>query len=256
MTIFKPERFRKHIVQLGHVYGGPPFWYEILREDANPDNIWRALLCIGSLKVDGPEAAVRQKLHHPDSRVRAWACFATGQLEDEAGVEVIRNLQRDSSRRVRVHAGFALRMLIGDPPLTGVPEAEDNIRDELILISEDSSRIQDQIAEALHPLEYRLAFASSEEETIEMALRLRPQILVTDNQKGRDNTSGLRMTTKICSNNQLKEIVLFMLTADPVDAAFLWHGGDYYLRKGPVALVALAYHVHHYLERSKTPLYA
>jgi len=64
------------------------------------------------------------------------------------------------------------------------------------------------------------------------ALLLKPLAIVTDNQKGRDNLSGLNMTWDICRIPELRETVLFMLSADYVEVAFLWGGGDCFIHKG------------------------
>jgi len=247
MHTIQPPLFKQQVLMIGNAHGGPPFWYEILREDTNAESIRRALLFVGCLGAHGCEEAVRNKLHHPDSRVRAWACFAAGELQDEEARPTIRTLMADSSARVRRQARHALVSLdsggsrlasrhIGAPP-----------EDALVLISDDSGRMQDQLASVLRPKGFRLAFASSEDETYEMAARLWPWAVITDNQKGRDNLSGLRMTQRLASAPGHRETIVFMMSADFVEGAFLWNGGDRYLPKIGPTLVPLVSSIEDYL---------
>jgi CheY-like chemotaxis protein len=246
---FDTKNFSQDVVRLGDAHGGPPFWYEVLREDSNPDNIWRALLYIGCLGISGPEPAMRYKLHHPDSRVRAWACFALGQLNDETAVERIAELETDPSSRVRIHAEDAIGSIVGHSPPNENGNDREPIGEALILISDDSAGVQNQLASALEPLGYPLAFASNEDETLAMALDLHPAAIITDNQKGKDNLNGLRMTGKIANHPELREVVLFMLTADALEGAFLWNGGDYFLQKTPECVSMLITAMQAYLAR-------
>ena len=64
-----------------------------------------------------------------------------------------------------------------------------------------------------------------------MALCLIPQAVITDNQKGKDNLSGLNLTLELARKAELQDTVLFMLTADFIEPIFLWNGGDYFLSK-------------------------
>lgn len=247
MHIIQQPLFKQQILMMGNAYGGPPFWYEILREDMEAENIRRALLFVGCLGAHGCEEAVRNKLHHPDSRVRAWACYAAGELRDEEARGIIRKLTADSSARVRQQARSSLHRL--DPG--GRRPASSRIaapsQDALVLISDDSGRIQDQLASALRPKGFQLAFASSEDETYEMASRLWPWAVITDNQKGRDNLSGLRMTQHLASMPGLRETIVIMLSADLVEGAFLWNGGDRFLPKIAPALLALVASIEDFL---------
>jgi hypothetical protein len=80
MDAFSNPKFKRPIASLANAYGGIKFWPENLRPNMNPDAIWRALLYIGSITKTGFEPQIRQLLVHNDSRVRAWTCFALGQL--------------------------------------------------------------------------------------------------------------------------------------------------------------------------------
>jgi len=247
MHATQPPLFKQQVLMIGNAHGGPPFWYEILREDMNPENIRRALLFVGCLGAHGCEEAVRNKLHHPDSRVRSWACFAAGELHDEEARATVRTLMADSSARVRRHARHALVSLDSGgsrPPSRHVAAPSE---DALLLISDDSGRMQDQLASVLRPKGFRLAFASSEDETCEMAARLWPWAVITDNQKGRDNLSGLRMTQRLSSAPGQRETIVFMMSADFVEGAFLWNGGDVYLPKTGPALQPLVSALEDYL---------
>jgi CheY-like chemotaxis protein len=246
MVVTESPLFKQQVLMMGSAYGGPSFWYEILREDLNPESIRRSLLFLGCLGGHGCEAAIRSKLHYPDSRVRGWACFAAGELLDYGAQETLRSLTTDSSARVRRQARSALSRL--DP---GRAQARARThppsQDVVILVSDDSARMQDQLGDALRSRGYELTFASSEIETYEMASRLWPWAVVTDNQKGRDNLSGLRMTERLASTPAHEETLLFMISADPVEGAFLWHGGDFFLPKGLPSLGSLVSTVEDYL---------
>ena len=43
--------------------------------------------------------------------------------------------------------------------------------------------------------------------------------------------SGLNMTWALCRSTELRESVIFMLSADFIDPIFLWNGGDCFLSK-------------------------
>lgn len=249
MVDFSSQLLRRQVLSIGDAYGGPPFWYELLREDSNPDNVWRALLYIGCFTAPGPEPAIRNKLLHPDSRVRAMACFALGRFQDEAAADRLRQLCGDPSPRVRIHARTALAAIVeaGDlPPMGSAATPSDSA---IILVSEDSLRLQDAIAEALQSLGQRVACAADTVETIEIARRLRPIIVVTDNQKGKDNTAGLRVTEAISRDPTLRESILLMLSADFLDGVFLWHGGDCFIHKILAGLGQLQAVAAEYLQR-------
>ena len=234
--------FRAQLSMLGAAYGGAPFWYEILREDARPENIWRSLLFLASASARRCEEPIRNRLHHPNSRVRGWACFALGELNDEAARPRLQELADDPSARVRRQARQALLRLNRHGGRQPASRPRSEAAEALVLISDDSGRVQDQLASVLRPRGFPLAFASSEDETIEMAQRLCPWAILTDNQKGRDNLSGLRMTERLPSLPGLEETILLMMTADSVEGAFLWAGGDAFFlkgRAGPPQLVAV-----------------
>lgn len=231
MLNFSSPRLRRQVLSIGDAYGGPRFWYELLREDCNPDNVWRALLYIGCLGAPGPEPAIRNKLLHPDTRVRAMACFAAGQYRDEAAADQLLQLCADGSPRVRIHARAALAAIVKPGAIPALPGDASHTEFATILISEDSLRSQDALTEALGAFGPRIACAAETAETMEMARRLRPIMVVTDNQKGRDNTAGLRVAEEISRDAQLRETTLLMSSADPLDGVFLWHGGDYFVHK-------------------------
>jgi len=235
------DRAAAQIVSIGNGYGGRLFWYEILREDSVSNNIRKALLYIGCLSIPGAELAVRQKLHHPSSRVRSAACKAVSLLKDAASIEALHDLDADPSPRVRTEARRALVALHvkGNGKETAAPEPADPGQ-PLVLISDDSARVQDQMTQMLTPYDFRLAYASSLPETMEMAHRLLPDAILTDNQKGRDNQSGLRMTGMIAQDEGHGDTGLVMVSADPIAGPFLWEGGDRFFLKPFVPTEALA----------------
>ena len=231
MDAFSEPAFADQIVELAMPYGGLEFWSENLSPRMNPDATWRALMLVGCMQENGYEERIKELLIHPDSRVRAWACFALGRLGDEASVEQIRAMNADPSNRVRIHAWQAIRTMI-DPdeslrlfPIR-VPQSE-----SLILVSEDSKTAQSNLDELFSRMGFPVVVASTERQTLDAALRLRPGAVITDNQKGRYNLSGLNLTWDLCRIPELRETTIFMLTADSMEAIFLWNGGDYFLSK-------------------------
>jgi CheY-like chemotaxis protein len=205
------------------------------------------LMVIGCLGNPNLAEPARYLLTSPDSRVRAWACFALGQFKDEQALEQIYALNADHSNRVRIHAWQAVQAIVGPEESQRhfgirIPQHE-----SLILISEDSRRMQQQLKEIYQRMGYRVITAATEEETITAALKLQPQAIITDNQKGADNLSGLNMTWDICRHLELRETILFMLTADFVEPVFLWQGGDFFLSKFKTQLADIAQIVNEYL---------
>lgn len=129
-------------------------------------------------------------------------------------------MNKDPSNRVRIHAWQAVQAIVGPEqsarrfPIS-IPQHE-----TLILISEDLLKMQEDLAATFGPMGFRIEFASDEAETMENAIALKPQAIITDNQKGTDNLSGLNMTFDLSRQEPLRETVLFMLTADFVEPCF------------------------------------
>lgn len=242
MDIWRDPAFDKSILGIAQAYGPYEFWTQNLQPGMNPIAAWRALLVVAAMKdrIFAPNA--RNLLGNDDSRVRAWACFCLAHLRDEKALEQIKALRNDPSPRVRFHARRAAQVISGLPVPPGRPPLGHHrfehdplahrAMGDLILISDDSPNVKVQMTAAFRGQRYRLTYAAEEAETIAMALSLKPLAIITDNQKGRDNLSGLNMTWDICRHPELREVVLFMLSADQVEVAFLWSGGDWYIRKG------------------------
>ena len=247
MTILHVDRFRQKIIDAAEVYGGAIFWNDILMSDGYAENLWRGMLFVGCARLPGYNHQVYSKLNHPDSRVRAYGCFALGQLGEMKALNRIDSLMFDPSPRVRIHARFAHQTLTGDRFNGDENTPREGAHKDKVLISEDSGLAQEQLIEGLTGLNLDLEVASTAEETIDKALQLRPRVIITDNQKWGDNTSGLRMISQISRTPELQEIVIFMLTADPIEAALLWHGGDMHFIKGQYALAGLGYQIASYL---------
>jgi len=247
MDIFANPAFDKAILGIAQAYGGLGFWVPNLAPKNNPNATWRALLVIGALKDSRFADKARRLLVSSDSRVRAWACFALGQMKDESSLEQIYAMNADSSNHVRVHAWQAVQAIVGPEESTRhfpirIPNWEN-----LILISDDSKKIQDTLSDVYRGMKFQVRVASSEQETIELALKLKPQAILTDNQKGVDNLSGLNMIWDLCRRSELRETIIIMLTADFLEPIFLWSGGDCYLQKGRATLNDLAGVVLEYL---------
>jgi CheY-like chemotaxis protein len=239
--------FQSGILALAQAYGDYPFWIQNLRPGMNPDATWRALLVVGCLKDQMARHLVRSLLVHKDSRVRAWACFAAGQLGDEASIEQIHALNADASNRVRIHAWQAIQTMVGHEESARLFPIKIPPQESLVLVSDDSETMRHTLADLLQTNGFVVRFAASEQGTVELASRLHPQAIITDNQKGRDNLSGLNLTWDLCRRTDLRETVIFMLSADHVEPIFLWSGGDYYLLKLSANLEELVHAVVEYL---------
>ena len=235
MDIWRDAAFDKGILGIAQAYGPYEFWTQNLQPGMNPLASWRGLLVVAAMKDRTFAPNARNLLGNHDSRVRAWACFALAHLKDEKALDQILALRNDPSPRVRFHARRAAQVLLARPVPPGRPPEGHMAMGDLILISDDSPNIKVQMAAAFRGQPYRLTYTTDEGETSAMALALKPLAIITDNQKGRDNLSGLNMTWDICRHPALREVVLFMLTGDYVELAFLWNGGDWYIRKGEIA---------------------
>ncbi len=235
MDIWRDPAFDKSILGIAQAYGPYEFWTQNLQPGMSPEAAWRALLVVAALKDRAFAPNARNLLGSGDSRVRAWACFALAHLKDELALEQLRALREDPSPRVRFHARRAAQLISGLPVPPGRPPLGHSAMGDLILISDDSPKVKVQMAAAFRGERYRLTYAAEEGETLAMARMLKPLAIITDNQKGRDNLSGLNMAWDICRRPELREVVLFMLSADAVEIAFLWNGGDWYVRKGELA---------------------
>jgi hypothetical protein len=115
------------------------------------------------------------------------------------------------------------------------------------LVSSDAPEAQARLGIQVKERRCRIGYAPTERETVDAALRLKPLAIVTDNQKGRDNLSGLNMTWDICRLPELRETILFMLTEDRVEPAFLWNGGDWFIHKRGLPGAMLAKPIEEYL---------
>ena len=216
----------------------------------NPDAIWRALMVVGCMENTNFSDDARRLLNHPDSRVRAWACFALGRFQDGKSVERILSLCSDPSNRVRVHARQALQKLIGlEKANLHINIRPHTIEQECrILLSEDEVLFSRRFMFAiLRSSGFNVDTAESASETIKKALASRPKIIITDNQKDSDNLSGLNMTWDICRTPELRETIIIMRTADFVEPVFLWSGGDYFLSKDIGDPEQILLPVHEYL---------
>jgi CheY-like chemotaxis protein len=247
MDIFTKPTFGKAILGIAQAYGDPGFWFENLAPHMNPDATWRALLVVGALKDIRLADRIRKLLVSSDSRVRAWACFALGQMKDESSVNQIYAMNADPSNRVRVHAWQAVQAIVGPEESARHFPIHIPTWESLILISEDSKTMQATLSDLLREMRFKVRVASSEQETIDLALKLKPQAIITDNQKEADNLSGLNMTWDLCRRPELRETIIFMLTADFIEPIFLWSGGDCFLSKQESKLNDLAAVILEYL---------
>jgi CheY-like chemotaxis protein len=223
--------FDKAILGIAQAYGQYQFWLENLFPGSNPDATWRALMVISALKDKAFVEQVSELLKSSDSRVRGWACYYFGSIMHQESSDKLLSLTNDPSPRVRQHARHALSIL--QPGIdSGMARGRRFVHDEFkVLISEDNPQSRQQLSLLLERAGFVAHYASTEEETLILAEKLNPQIIITDNQKERDNLSGLNMTWDLCRNSKLREIILIMLTVDEIEPIFLWQGGDYFLNK-------------------------
>lgn len=246
MGISQAPRFADGILAIASAYGGDDFWLENLVSEASPEAIWRALLVYGCRRRQGHEAHMRRLLTHSDSRVRGWACFALSQVGDSEAAERMDAMRADPSSRVRAQARRAIAVLGSGGAFSHLCPSAIPPDQSLILISEDDANTRAMYEAFLTAHGYRVALASTEEETRSLALALRPQMILTDNQKGRGNLSGLNMTWDIARTHELRETVIIMVTADSAEPVFLWNGGDYFVHK-PCDMLSLLVAVNEYL---------
>ena len=235
----------QQVRMLAGAYGAPRFWLEVLATDSHPLNISRALLVLAHCDLPAPLDLIRSRLGHADSRVRAWACTCLGRRGDGGSLDQLDHLTADPSPRVRCHARRALRALGAGPHHCGAPPA--GAAGQLALVSEDSPIARRTLAEVLRRNGVNVAAAACEQETLRKARALRPSLILTDNQKHRDNTSGLRMTEALAADPALSETLLFMVSADPVEGLFLWNGGDAFVHKVTASLRRLERYLSEYL---------
>lgn len=247
MDVFSNPKFTAGIIGIADAYGGLNFWVENLYPRMNPTAIWQALLYIGCLKKTGYERQIINLLIHKDSRVRAWACFALGQLENEESVEQIHAMNADPSNRVRIHAWQAMQKIVGPEQSYRLFPIRVPQQQNVILISDDNPGPRMNLSNLFRRMGYRTDTAATYKETIEKAMVSRPQAIITDNQKIPDNLSGLTMTQDISRIKELQDTVVFMLTADFVEPVFLWNGGDCFLSKFRNSVQELSEVVNEYL---------
>ncbi len=240
----RQQRLDKAILGIAQAYGPYKFWLENIIPIANPDATWRALLVVSALKDGGFVEQAKFLLNSPDSRVKAWACYYLGTVSHLPASEKLFALSDDPSPRVRFQARKAfISMHGGDNVFSG---NRHSLHAQFpVLISEDNPQGRENLAKILQKQGFTTYTADTSMETIECALKYKPQVIVTDNQKitfiadpklGRqpwyvDNISGLNMTWDICRLQELRETLLFMLTADELEPIFLWYGGDVFLSK-------------------------
>jgi len=244
---FVNPKFRHFIPGIARAYGDLGFWIQNLAPGTNPGATWRALMVLGALKIDGLHEPIRGLLAHEDSRVRAWACFALGQLKDKTALEQINAMNADPSNRVRFHAWQAIQAIVGPEEACSCATRSISPNGNPILVSDDSSKMQSALSSLFAEMGFHVEVASTEQETIDKALHLLPQAVITDNQKGKDNLSGLNLTLELAKKAELQDTVLFMLTADFIEPIFLWNGGDYFLSKFGHGLNKIAEVVEEYL---------
>jgi CheY-like chemotaxis protein len=96
------------------------------------------------------------------------------------------------------------------------------------------------MAQMLAGYDFRLVSAGSLRETMEMAAHLHPNAILTYNQKGRDNQSGLRMTGMIPRDEGHDATGLVMVSTDAIAGAYLWEGRDRFFKKPFIPVEALA----------------
>ncbi len=225
------SNFDKAILGIAQAYGPYKFWPENLNPEANPDATWRAMLVAAALKDKDVMSEVPRLLRSTDSRVRAWTCYYLVAVAEESSTNQLLNMTRDPSPRVRYQARQALSRLHLNGKLELPPMQPDVHKGLTVLISEDNQRSRENIASLLNENGFFTYMAETEKDTVSMAIQYKPKVIVTDNQKVRDNLSGLNMTWDLCRNPNLRETILFMLSSDEAEPIFIWSGGDFFFNK-------------------------
>lgn len=224
------QQFDQSILGIAQAYGPYGFWLENLFPGANPDATWRGLMVISALRDKAFINQALSLLNSPDSRVRAWSCYYLGKIMHFPASDHLFALTNDQSPRVRYYARNAYNAL-----QPGSETALGNRRflhnEFQVLVSEDHIKARNQIALGLKQYGFTVSTAETEKDTIALAQTIKPQVIITDNQKGRDNLSGLNMIWDLCRIPELRETILIMLTADYIEPIFLWQGGDFFLNK-------------------------
>jgi CheY-like chemotaxis protein len=229
---FKDPKFCKSILDIAQAYGPYSFWTENLEPGMNPDTTWRALMVVAAFKDSVYAEPSRALLKAYDSWVRAWACTALAILNYRPAFSEILERINDHSNRVRYHARQAAASMQGEESGERYIHHHQS-RDQFqhILISDDDPSFAMSIQKLVNKMGFQVEFAPSAEKTTELALRVKPQVIITDNQKNNDNLSGLNMTWDLCRLNMMRETVIFMVTVDFVEPIFIWSGGDAYFNK-------------------------
>ena len=239
MEQFASRAFCKSILDLAQAYGPYEFWTENLKPKFIRRRRGALLMVVAALKDPMFAEQAMELLGSPDSRVRAWACTALAELKCQPAAERMAALTNDPAGRVRFRAKTALASLGVTPPPQRRILFHDMGQAPLVLISEDNETNRQRWAEYLRQAGFQVETAISEQQTVERALELHPQAVLTDNQKAIvvdhalewDNLSGLNMSWDLCRCRGLDNSILFMVTADQVEAIFLWNGGDEYFHK-------------------------
>jgi CheY-like chemotaxis protein len=235
----KQPHLDEAILGIAQAYGPYDFWLDNINPMANPDTTWRALMVVSALRNVAFVEKAMFLLNSPNSRVRAWSCYYLSTAMHIQASDKMLALANDPSPRVRYHA---LKAFITMRPGSENVFAGNRrlVQSEFsILISEDHPKGRENLAKMLRNDGFITYTAATEKETMELALKTKPQVIVTDNQKISltdnqkyvDNISGLNMTWDICRLPELGETILIMLTADKLEPIFLWQGGDIYLSK-------------------------
>ncbi len=174
---------------------------------------------LGIAQAYGPYEFWTQNLQpgmNPDATWRGLLVVAA--LKDRQFAPNARNLLGNDDSRVRAWACFALAHLRDEAAL-----------EQILALREDPScRVRFHARRAAQVISGKPVPPGR---PLWGHARMGDLAIVTDNQKGRDNLSGLNMAWDLCRHPQLRETVLFMVTADLVEVAFLWNGGDWFIRK-------------------------
>lgn len=234
----------KAILGIAQAFGPYDFWLENLNPRANPDVTWRALMVISALRDSAFVKQATFLLDSSDSRVRAWSCNYLATMNHVQASEKLFDLINDPSPRVRFHARKAFTAMHDCEQVVTGNRRVMHIQFP-VLISEDNLNGREHLAVLLQKQGFVTYIAGTSVETIDIAMKVKPAVIVTDNQKILflndpkfglqpryiDNISGLNMTWDICRIYELRETLIFMLTADELEPIFLWQGGDVFLSK-------------------------
>lgn len=210
--------------------GDVPFWKEALK-DSDRDTRRQAALVIGTARVAESAGPLLTILGDDDDQVRAWGAWALGRLIAVDAVGLLTSLLEDPSGRVRFQARRALALIQGE----GETELTEQVLtsraevDTKVLVSDDDLTLLDVYRLILERAGYKVLCTPGGEQTLELARREPPALVITDRMN--INLNGTDLIFELRGETPTREIPIVVISAEPPDwLAFFW-GADIFLQK-------------------------